>query len=87
MEEKGAENKETVQGNMLAHKLRLSVSWEPWPLTPMPSQGQRSGGWADEALLQKAGLGRLPPGPLPNISILSAAPGVSGMTPLLDPRV
>lgn len=76
-----------LQGNMLAHKLLLSVSWEPWLLTPPPSEGQSSGGWAEEALLQKAGLGHLPPGPFPTISILSAVQGVSDMTPLLDLHV
>ena len=76
-----------LQGNMLAHKLLLSISWKPWPLTPQPSEGQSSEGWAEEALLQKAGLGHLPPGPFPTISILSAVPGVSDMTPLLDPHV
>ena len=76
-----------LQGNMLAHKLLLSISWKPWPLTPQPSEGQSRGGWAEEALLQKAGLGHLPPGPFPTISILSAVPGVSDMTPFLDPHV
>ena len=76
-----------LQGNMLAHKLLLSISWKPWPLTPQPSEGQSSEGWAEEALLQKAGLGHLPPGPFPTISILSAVPGVSDMTPFLDPHV
>ena len=56
-------------------------------LTSTPSDGQRSEGWAEEALLQKEGLGRLPLGPFPTISILSAAPGVSEMTPLLYPHV
>ena len=56
-------------------------------LTPTPSEGQRSEGWAEEALLQKEGLGCLPLGPFPTISTLSAVPGVSDMTPVLDPHV
>ena len=76
-----------LQGNILAQKLLLSVSWEPWLLNPPPSEGQSSGEWVEEALLQKAGLGHLPPGPFPTISILSAVPGLSDMTPVLDLHV
>ena len=54
---------------------------------PNATGGTEEWGWAEETLLQKEGLGRLPPGPFPTISILSAAPGVSEMTPLLYPHV
>ena len=33
-----------LQGNMLAYKLLLSVSWEPWPLTPTPPRDRGVGG-------------------------------------------